>query len=91
MNVMSLISSFNPADAQNLYIQFLNRFPTSYQPLISFGVGVLLIYTVYRIIRRDFIFLIVLVIFIPASIPVLKSVWSILVGVVKYLLNYKNA
>ena len=47
----------------------------------------LIIYAVFRIVKRDFIFIIALVILVPSSIPVLKSIWSGLAVVIKYLFN----
>ncbi|MEQ1561259.1 MAG: hypothetical protein ABL899_00890 [Nitrospira sp.] len=87
INLGSLIDfkSFTPAKVEQLYVQFLNNFPSQYQPFVSGLFALLIIYTVYRIIRKDFIFIIVLVILVPTSIPVLKSVWVGLVAVIKYL------
>ena len=91
MNPLSYIdfSAFTPGKVQDLYVQFLNNFPVQYQPLVSVVIGVLIIYTIYRIIKRDFIFIIALVIFIPASIPVMKSIWAGVVGVLKFLFHFK--
>ena len=81
-------SSLTPAKLQDLYIQFLANFPAQYQPIVSLVLGILIIYTVYRVIRRDFIFIIALVILVPSSIPVIRSIWAGLIMVLKYLFNY---
>ena len=72
---------------QGLYAQFLSYFPAFLHPVISVIVAVLLVYSIFQTLKRNFIFLIVLVVLLPASIPVLKSVFNILVGVVKFLLG----
>lgn len=72
---------------QDMYSQFLANFPVQYQPVVSVVVGLVIVYAVYRIIKRDFIFIVLLVILVPTSIPVLKSVWAGLVTLLKYLFN----
>lgn len=81
------VGNFNLARVQDLYVQFLNNFPVSFQPVVSVAVGLFIIYVIYRIIKRDFIFIVLLVILVPTSLPVLKSVWSGLVSVIKFLFN----
>ncbi|MFZ2621343.1 MAG: hypothetical protein WAX85_00050 [Minisyncoccia bacterium] len=90
INLISLIDfkTFTPGKVQDLYTQFLNNFPITYQPVVSAVIAILIIYTIYRIIRRDFIFLIALAVFVPTSIPVFKSVWAGLVAVIKYLFHF---
>ncbi len=83
----NILSYLNPSRVQELYSQFLANFPVQFQPVVSGVVAILIIYTVFRIIKRDFIFILALVILVPTSIPVLKSVWSGLVSVIKYLFN----
>lgn len=77
------------ADIQSLYLQFLNNFPASLQPLISIGLAVLIVYSIFKVIKKDWIFLIALVILLPASQPILKSVWEGIVAFIKFLLNAK--
>ncbi len=91
-NLISLanLSSFSPGRIQDLYLRFLANFPVEYQPIISLVVGVLIVYTIYRVIRRDFIFILALLILVPTSVPVFKSIWAGLLTVLKYLFNYGN-
>ncbi len=84
---MDFIRSLSPGRVEELYIQFLNNFPVNLQPIVSGVLAGVIIYTVFRIIKRDFIFIIALVILVPTSIPVLKSIWGGLVAVIKYLFN----
>jgi hypothetical protein len=77
------------ADIQNLYLQFLNNFPVNLRPLISIGLAVLIIYSIFKVLKKDWIFLIALVILLPASKSILQNVWEALVVFIKFLLNTK--
>lgn len=73
-----------------IYQNFLNYFPEFWHPFISIGLAVFFVYSVFQVLKRNFIFLIVLVVLLPASIPILKSVVEVLIGVVQYLLGQGN-
>ena len=77
------------SDLQNLYLQFLNNFPPSLQPIISIGLVIVIIYSLFKVIKKDWIFLIALVILLPGSKPILQSIWQGLVEFLKFLLNTK--
>ena len=77
------------SDIQNLYLEFLKNFPVSIQPLISIGLAVLIVYSIFKVIKKDWIFLIALIVLLPASKPILMSVWQGIVVFVKFLLNIK--
>ena len=72
---------------QNLYSQFLSFFPSFMHPIISIIVVIFLVYSIVQALKRNFIFLIVLVVLLPASIPILKNVVDILIGFIKWLLG----
>ncbi len=76
-------------EIQKIYLQFLGNFPVNFHPIISVGLAVLIIYSIFKVIKKDFIFLIVLVILLPASAPILKNIWQGIVMLVKFLLNTK--
>jgi hypothetical protein len=76
-------------EIQNLYLQFLGNFPVSLRPIISIGLAVLIIYSIFKVLKKDFIFLIALVVLLPASVPILKNVWEGIIIAVKFLLNIK--
>ncbi|MCX6797177.1 MAG: hypothetical protein NTX98_01730 [Candidatus Doudnabacteria bacterium] len=76
-------------EIQNIYLQFLSNFPVNLRPIISIGLAVLIIYSIFKVIKKDFIFLIALVILLPASVPMLKNIWQGIVMLVKFLLNTK--
>lgn len=77
------------SEIQSLYIQFLSNFPETLRPFISIGLAVLLVYAIFKVIKKDFIYLIALVILLPASVPILKNVWQGIVMFIKFLLNTK--
>ena len=77
------------AEIQNLYVKFLQYFPVSAQPIVSLILAVLVIYSAFRVVKKDFIFIIVLIVLVPGSIPILKSIWHGLVGFIQFLFNQK--
>ena len=74
-------------EIQNLYIEFLTNFPENLRPIISIGLAILLVYAVLKVIKKDFIYIIALIVLLPASIPILKSVWEGVVSFIKFLLK----
>jgi hypothetical protein len=72
---------------EQFYSHFLSLFPPVLHPVISIIVVVVIIYSLIQVVRKDFIYLIVLVILLPASIPVLKSVGQGIVDLLKFLLH----
>jgi hypothetical protein len=74
---------------QSLYLEFLANFPVNVRPIISVALGVFLIYSIFKVIRKDFVFIIALIVLLPASIPILQNVWQGIITVIKFLLNIK--
>lgn len=74
-------------DIKNLYNYFLSLFPVFLHPFISAGLAGFLIFSIFQVIKRNFIYMIVLVILLPASIPILKSVADSVISLVKYILK----
>ena len=71
----------------DLYNQFLGFFPGFMHPIISIIVVIFLVYSIVQAIKSNFIWLIVLIVLLPASIPILKNVFGVLIGFIKYLLG----
>lgn len=69
-----------------IYNSFLAYFPNWLHPFISVALAILLIYSIFQALKRNFIFLIILVILLPASIPILKNVLDSLIALIKYLI-----
>ena len=74
---------------QNLYLEFLGNFPANLRPVVSIALAVLLVYSIFKVIKKDFLFIIALVVLLPASKPMLQNVWEGVVGFIKFLLNTK--
>lgn len=77
------------ANIQNIYLEFLQNFPTATQPVISILFAILIVYSIFKVVKKDWIFLIALVILLPSSKPILQSVWQGIVIFIKFLLNTK--
>jgi len=76
-------------EIQSVYLEFLANFPESLRPVISIALAVLVVYSIFKVIKKDFVFLIALIIILPASKPILQNIWQGIVAFVKFLLNTK--
>ncbi len=70
-----------------LYQSFLSYFPPFTHTFISLILVVLIIYSLFQTLKKNFIWLIVLVVLLPASIPVIKQIVDSIITVIKYLLG----
>ena len=77
------------SEIQNIYLQFLSNFPVGIRPIVSVGLAILLVYSIFKVIKKDFLYIILLVVLLPGSVPILKSIWAGIVTIVKFLLNSK--
>lgn len=68
-----------------IYTSFVSAFPSFLQSYVSILVGVFLVVTVVQIIRRQFVWLIALVVLLPSSLQILRSVGDVLASVLRYL------
>jgi len=68
------------------YDKFIMGISPGYSALISVIILVLLLWSIYRFIKGNFIWIILVVIFIPATWPALKSIGRILFYVTQFLL-----
>jgi len=75
------------SEIQEIYIKFLSNFPEFLHPFVSIGLSVLLVYSIFQTLKKNFIFIIALVVLLPASIPILKSAVSFIIVFVKFLLG----
>jgi hypothetical protein len=71
----------------SIYNQFLSNFPSSMHWLVSVALAVLLVVAIYKTLKRNFIWIILLVILLPASVPILRNIWQTAVEFIKYLLT----
>lgn len=74
-------------EIQSLYLQFINIFPAGVRPIVSIVMAVFLVYSVVQVVKRNFIYLILLVVLLPASVPILKGVWEGILIIIRFLLG----
>ncbi len=73
----------------SIYSQFLSNFPDQFHWLVSLILAGLLVFAIFQTIRRNFIWIILLVILLPASLPILTNIWESVLEVIKFLLTKK--
>ena len=73
----------------SIYNQFLSYFPPNLHGIVSLALVALIVIGVVKVIRKDFIYIILLVVLLPASWPILKNVYESLVNIIKFLLSKK--
>jgi len=78
---------FNLDSIYSIYGQFLNNFPEDVRWIVSLGLAVLIVYGIYKVVKRQFIFIVLLVILLPASVPILKNIWEQLYEVLQFLIS----
>lgn len=74
---------------QDIYNKFLGYFPAEFHPYISLILGVVLFISIVQVLRKEFIWLIFLVVLLPASVPILKGIAEVIIDVLKYLFGAK--
>ena len=80
---------YSVARLYEIYDQFLNYFPANLHGLISVFLAGLLVLGIYKVLRRQLVWLILLVILLPASGPIVKNVWEQILELLKFLLSQK--
>jgi hypothetical protein len=71
----------------SIYGQFLSYFPERFHWVVSLVLAVLIVVAVYKIIKKNFIYIVLLIVLLPASVPILRNVWDSVAGLVKFLLT----
>jgi hypothetical protein len=71
----------------SIYKQFLSFFPPSVHGVVSLVLAIMIIYSIFKVLKHNFIWLILLIILLPASQPILKSIWEGALNLVKFLLT----
>jgi len=70
-----------------IYAQFLSNFPAKTHGWISLALALLVVFGIYKVIRRQLVYLILLIVLLPASVPILKNIWQGLLELLKFLLS----
>lgn len=84
------MANFSLASIYDIYNQFLSYFPEKIHGLISLFLAVLIVFGIYKVIRRQFVYLILLVILLPASVPILRNIWSQVLELLQFLISRKR-
>ena len=71
----------------SIYAQFLSFFPEKFHGLVSLALAMLLVWGIYKVVRRQFVYIVLLIVLLPASVPILKSVWAQVLELLKFLLK----
>ena len=71
----------------SIYNQFLSYFPDNLHVVVSLALAVLIGIGIFKVIKRQFIYIILLIVLLPASVPILKNVWESVVDLLKFLLT----
>jgi len=71
----------------SIYNQFLSYFPAELHGFVSLGLAILIVIGVIKVIRKDFIYIILLIALLPASVPILRNIWDSLSSIIKFLLT----
>lgn len=72
-----------------IYNQFLSYFPANLHGVVSLALAVLIVYGIIKVLRRDFIYVILLIVLLPASVPILRNIWESLVNIINFLVAKK--
>ena len=71
----------------SIYNQFLNYFPANLHGVVSLALAILIAIGIIKVIKKDFIYIVLLVVLLPASVPILKNIWESLAGIINFLLR----
>ncbi len=73
-------------DIISIYDQFISLFPLEFQWVVSLIIFIAIVVGVFNLIKQNFIFLILLILIIPASIPILLSIFEGLLAFLQHIL-----
>ena len=79
--------TFSLDSVYGIYNQFLSYFPDKVHGLVSFALAVLLVFGIYKILKKEVVYIILLVVLLPASVPILKNAWAQIMEILKFLLK----
>jgi hypothetical protein len=73
----------------SIYNQFLSYFPANLHGVVSLALAILIAIGIVKVLRRDFVYIILLIVLLPASVSILKNIWESLVNIINFLLAKK--
>lgn len=69
------------------YDTFISNFPEQYQGIISLGLLAIIVIGLYNLIKKSLLWLFLLVLFVPASIPILSKIGQSVIDFLKYVVG----
>ncbi len=69
------------------YDVFINNFPTQYQTIISLGLLAVIVIGLFQLIKKSLLWLFLLILFVPASIPILSKIGQGILEFLKYIIS----
>lgn len=69
------------------YDMFIRNFPTQYQGLVSLALLAVIIICLFQLIKKSLLWLFLLVLFVPASIPILSKIGQSILEFLKYIVS----
>ena len=80
-------ANFSMQSVYSIYYQFLGFFPEKLHGIISIVLAVLIVIGIYKVLRKQLVYLVLLIILLPASSPILKKVWEQVLDLLQFLLS----
>ena len=74
------------AQIYSLWTQFLTLFPGSIHWLVSLVIFIFLIKVIVGLIKKSFVWLLLLILFVPASIPLIREIFTSLIEFLQLVL-----
>lgn len=71
----------------SIYNQFLGYFPEQFRWVVSLVLAALIVVAIFKIVKKNFIYIILLIVLLPASVPILRNIWENAVDLVKFMLT----
>lgn len=72
---------------QEIYLKFMGYIPLSLRPAASLLLAIFIVFSIVQVLKRNFIYLIGLIVLLPSSKTILQSALDFAGGLIKYLLS----
>ena len=73
----------------SIYNQFLSYFPPQLHGVVSLALAIVIAIGIIKVIKKDFVYIILLIVLLPASVPILKNIWESITNIINFLLAKK--
>lgn len=69
------------------YDVFINNFPSQYHWIISLGLLAIIVIGLFQLIRKSLLWLFLLILFVPAVIPILSEIGQSVLQFLQYIVS----